>query len=244
MRKLYIFTLNWNGVNHLKNLYPTLNDSLKNIDFEWLIKDNNSSDNSIQYLKELNDKRLNIISYKNNLQNFSAGNNYLFNEASPKEDDLIMLLNNDVIFNDTKSINNMLNIIDNDSNVGVVGARLLYSQTNNLQHAGVVFNIQNKCPTHFRCGEESNINDTKNREFQVVTGAALITKAEYFKNVFTNNKSGVSGMDENYQWAFDDVDLCLAIKYNMEKKIIYCGHTNIFHEESPSLKKNQTNKLF
>jgi GT2 family glycosyltransferase len=51
-------------------------------------------------------------------------------------------------------------------------------------------------------------------------------------------------MDENYHWAFNDVDLCLAIKYNMEKKIIYCGHTNIFHEGSCSLKKNPTNKLF
>ena len=51
-------------------------------------------------------------------------------------------------------------------------------------------------------------------------------------------------MDENYFWAFDDVDLCLSIKYNMNKKIVYCGNTNIFHEESASLKKNPTNKLF
>ena len=51
-------------------------------------------------------------------------------------------------------------------------------------------------------------------------------------------------MDEGYHWAFDDVDLCLSIKYNMGKKIVYCGSTNIFHEESASLKKNQVNKLF
>jgi hypothetical protein len=36
----------------------------------------------------------------------------------------------------------------------------------------------------------------------------------------------------------------LSIKYNQNKKIIYCGKTDIFHEESASLKKNPTNKLF
>ena len=30
----------------------------------------------------------------------------------------------------------------------------------------------------------------------------------------------------------------------MNKKVIYCGNTNIFHEESTSLKKNPANKLF
>jgi hypothetical protein len=30
----------------------------------------------------------------------------------------------------------------------------------------------------------------------------------------------------------------------MDKKIVYCGKTNIFHEESASLKKNPANKLF
>jgi GT2 family glycosyltransferase len=80
--------------------------------------------------------------------------------------------------------------------------------------------------------------------FQAVTGAAAITKAEYFRNSFNQNKSGIKGMDENYHWAFDDVDLCLSIKYNMNKKIVYCGDTNISHEESASLKKNPVNKLF
>jgi GT2 family glycosyltransferase len=51
-------------------------------------------------------------------------------------------------------------------------------------------------------------------------------------------------MDENYHWAFDDVDFCLSIKYNLNKQIVYCGKTNIFHEESASLKKNPVNKMF
>ena len=97
---------------------------------------------------------------------------------------------------------------------------------------------------HFRAGQQSDVQAEKNRSFQVVTGAILLTKADLYKQVCTSNKSGISGMDENFHWAFDDVDLCLSIKHNMNKKIIYCGHTSIFHEESATLKKNPINKMF
>jgi len=239
---LYILTLTWNACDKLTALKESLIPALGDIDYTWLIKDNASKDDTIAISSEWGDK-VKVIPYKNNLQNFSAGVNHLFAEAAPADNDLVMLLNNDVIFNDTKSIHNMMEIIKKDNSVGVVGARLLYTGTDKLQHAGVVFVDRTATPTHFRVGEKSDNNAEKNRQFQVVTGAVLITKAEYFKNAFTN-KSGSKGMDENYHWAFDDVDLCLSIKNNMDKKIVYCGKTNIFHEESASLKKNPANRLF
>jgi GT2 family glycosyltransferase len=244
MNKLFILTLNWNGENHLRNLYPSLTKSLLDIDYTWLIKDNNSSDNSIQYIKSLNDERIKLVEYKNNLHNFSQGCNLLFNEANPNDNDDILLLNNDIIFNDETSLKNMISILHNDNNVGVVGARLIYTNTNQLQHAGVVFDEKFKNPLHYRLKEKSDLNATKNRLFQSVTGAALLTKASYYKNVCYNEKSGNHGMDEKYHWGFDDVDLCLSIKYNMNKDIVYCGNTNIYHEDSASLKKTPTNKLF
>jgi len=170
--------------------------------------------------------------------------NYCFEEASPKDNDHVLLLNNDVIFNDSKSIKQMMSLIDKDNSIGAVGARLLYTNTDELQHAGVVFHPMHRMPMHFKAGKKTDAPAEKDRQFQVVTGAVLLTKAEYFKNACTTNKSGRKGMDEKYHWAFDDVDLCLCIKYNLEKNIIYCGSTNIFHEESSSLKKVPTNKLF
>lgn len=240
---LYLMTLTWNACDKLTKLKESIMPSLEGLDYTWIIKDNASKDDTVAVASTWGD-RVKVIPYKNNLQNFSAGMNYCFNEASPKDNDYVMLLNNDVIFNDKKSINNMLEIMKKDPTVGAVGCRLLYTDTDLLQHAGVVFDPRTHTPAHFRAGEKSDNLAEKNRQFQVVTGAVLLTKAEYFKNAFTQNKSGISGMDENYHWAFDDVDLCLSIKYNLEKKIIYCGKTNIFHEESASLKKNPANKLF
>lgn len=240
---LHILTLTWNGYDKLAALKESLLPSLNNIKYNWLIKDNASKDETIEKVAGW-EGNIKCIPYKNNLQNFSAGMNFLFNEAAPKDDDYILLLNNDVIFNDTSSIKNMINIMKKNSQVGAVGARLLFTNTNKLQHAGVVFENNRGFPMHFRSKEISNEQDKQNRLFQVVTGAVLLTKAEYYKNTFIDNKSGNRGMDENYHWAFDDVDLCLSINYNLKKKIVYCGQTNIFHEESASLKKNPTNQLF
>lgn len=243
MKKLWILTLSWNGLAKLTTLKDSLLPALNGIDYTWLIKDNGSVDNTVSVASGWGDS-IKVCPYKDNRQNFSAGVNYLFKEASPADNDLVMLLNNDVIFNDTSSINSMLSIIEKDNNVGVVGARLLYTSTNKLQHAGVVFDPTYKTPMHFRAGQETDASAEKSRHFQVVTGAVLVTRAGLFKKANATNPSGISGMDENYHWAFDDVDLCLSIKYNLGKKIIYCGKTNIFHEESATLKKNPANKMF
>lgn len=240
---LHILTLTWNACDKLTKLKESLLPALEGLDYTWHIKDNASKDDTVAVASTWGDK-VKVIPYKNNLQNFSAGMNFLFREASPADKDLVLLLNNDVVIQDKESIKSIVDMINKDDSVGAVGCRLLYTDTNKLQHAGVIFDERYHLPAHYRSGQPSDPSAEKDREFQVVTGAVLLTKGEYFKNACETNKSGVKGMDENYHWAFDDVDLCLSIKYNMNKKIIYCGRTNIFHEESASLKKNPSNKLF
>lgn len=240
---LNILTLSWNGCDKLTKLKESLIPALEGIDYTWFIKDNGSKDDTVKVASEWGDK-VKVLPYKDNRQNFSQGVNYCFEAAKPADSDLVMLLNNDVVFNDTVSIRSMLDIIQKDASVGAVGARLLYTDSSLLQHAGVVFNPTYHTPMHFRAGQETDAASQRNRQFQVVTGAALITRAVLYRNVFEKNASGAKGMDEGFHWAFDDVDLCLSIKYNMGKKIVYCGSTNIFHEESATLKKNPANKMF
>jgi len=239
---LYILTLTWNACDKLTALKESLMPALQDIPYKWLIKDNDSKDNTFEVASKW-DPNVHVIKYKNNLQNFSQGMNFLFNEANPKDDDAVLLLNNDVIFNDKTSIKNMMGVLGK-KNVGVVGARLTYTGTDKLQHAGVVFERRNGGPVHFRAGEKNDVNAEKNRLFQAVTGAVLLTNGETFRNVCNANGSGINGMDESFHWAFDDVDFCLSVKYNQKKHVVYCGKTNISHEESASLKKNPVNKLF
>lgn len=237
---LYILTLTWNACDKLTKLHDSLIPALAGIDYQWIIKDNDSKDDTVAVANTWGDK-VKVIKYPDNRQNFSQGVNHCFHEANPKDDDMVLLLNNDIVFNDTESLKHMIALLKDD--VGVVGARLLFTGTNQLQHAGVVFDENHKYPIHFRAGQVSDVNAEKNRLFQVVTGALLLMYAGDFRKIF-KNKSGIDGMDENYHWAFDDVDLCLSVNYNLKKKIVYCGKTNISHEESASLKKNPVNKMF
>lgn len=242
---LHILTLNWNGESHLKSLYLSLVHALEGIDYKWMIKDNGSKDNSIEYIKSLNNDNITIFDYKHNRNNFSQGCNFLFREAAPKPNDYILLLNNDIIIKNKDSIKNMIELFESDDNIGVVGAKLLYSDGDMLQHAGVVFSERtNNLPTNYRRGARQDSDSDKNREFQAITGAVMLTKAKYYENICRTNKSGLHGLDELYQWCFEDISACLSIKYDMNKKILYCGNTSFIHEESATLKKNPVNKLF
>lgn len=237
---LYILTLTWNNRQRLANLKESMMPALEGIDYTWFIKDNASIDKTYEEASTWGDK-VKAIKYKDNLQNFSQGMNYLFNTASPKDNDLVLLLNNDITFGDKTSIKKMISMLHDD--VGAVGAKLLYTGTNKIQHAGVIF-PSHGLPLNYRRGDINDAQASENRYFQVVTGAITLMKASTYKNICTTNKSGIGGLCEDLIWCFDDVDACLSIVNNQKKKIAYYGEAKIFHDESASLKENPVNKLF
>ena len=175
-----------------------------------------------------------LINHNND--NFSQGVNYLFKLSDPKDDDLVLLLNNDIIFNDTQSLKKMINLFTKNKNVGVVGAKLLSLDKKTINHAGVVFSNINKLPKHFRAMELDDNYSKMNREFQAITGAVFLTRGDIYR------QAGM--LPEHMRWAFDDIFLSLSIKYNLNKRIIMAGDVNISHDESSSLKKNPVNKLY
>jgi GT2 family glycosyltransferase len=242
MSKLVILTLHWNAKDKIERLYKSLIPAVETFNYKWWIKDNSSKDGSVEYLKSIQNDNIDVLYCSHNTDSFSSGMNILFERANPADDDLILLLNNDLWFNDTKSIIEMNKLLTDD--VGVVGARILYPNSNSLQHAGVYFSSKyGYLPYHYRHKEIDDKDSQKTREFQAVTGALALIRAGDYRKVCTTNKSGRVGLDEGYFWSFEDIDMALAVKYNMHKKIMYCGKTNVFHEESASLKKNPMNKL-
>lgn len=241
---LYLLTLNWQGKNKLIRLKNSLLPALENVDFKWLIKDNASTDGSIEEIKSWNNQNIIPISYPHNRDSYAQGMNFLFKEAASKSNDLILTLNNDIQFNDRTSLKNMINIIEKDPSVGQVGAKLNYFDTDKIQHAGVLCSMSSRgLPYHFRLNQKEEDRDRQNRIFPAVTGAVALMKSDVFENCFTN-KSGNKGFCEDYIWAFEDIDMSFRIKYLLGKKIVNCGQTNIYHEESGSLKVNPVNKLF
>lgn len=239
---LNIFTLTFNGKHHLENLYPSIFPALKNISYKFFIKDNGSIDNSIGYLESLENKNIIIHATEHNKDNFSEGNNLLYDIAKPCDNDYILLLNNDIVLKDTTSIRNMIDILDKDKNVGIVGAKLNYvDKPTTIQHTGVVYpKNYGGYPFHYRSKQIETEQDRLNRIFQSVTGAVLLTRASVVKEVIA--KTGYM-LQPDYKWAFDDIDFCLNVR-SLGYSIVNCGKTNILHSESASLKINPFNHLF
>ena len=231
---IHILTLTWDGLDKLKKLNDTLRVASISLNqpVRWYIRDNGSKDGTVEWLKSYRDLfDVESMFVNHNRDNFAQGVNSLFEIAKPQQGDFILLLNNDIIFGDDTSLVNMLKLMDNPK-VGVVGARMLYTGTNKLQHAGVIFGPRyGNMPYHYRHQEESDGHAEKNRYFQAVTAACCLIRVSDFVK-----------LDERLNWSFDDIDLCLRI--GKKKKIAYCGQTKIYHEESASLKKNRVNKLF
>jgi GT2 family glycosyltransferase len=218
-------------------LAPGLFSNLKylNIDAQWYVRSNGCKDDSISYLESLGDK-VSILKKDHNRDNFSQGVNSLANLAKDdmKNEDLFLLLNNDIFFKDSNSLKAILETYLKYK-PGVVGAKLNYFNSNKLQHAGVIFSSKyGNMPWHYRASEEQDLDSCRDREFQAVTGACLLTPCDLFF------KTGM--LDEKFNWAFEDIAYTLKVG-KTGRKIIYCGGANIEHGESVSLKKNPVNKL-
>ena len=249
---IHILTLTYNGVDKLKRLRPGLLRNLEKSgqDWEWLIRINgDNKDGTVEEINSWNDSKVKILNAAHNRSNFAEGMNSLawfalgplyncrsvLKSIRQPSKDLLLLLNDDIEFFDDDSLSKMGHLME-DENIGIVGCRLLYSGTNLLQHAGVIFSDKyGRMPYHYRHKEESDATAEKNKYFQAVTAAVCLVRF--------NDFLCADGMNDKLHWAFEDIDLNLKIG-KLGKKIAYCGGTKIYHEESATLKKTSLNKLF
>lgn len=233
---LRILTLNWNGIDKLKALHPGLVKNLNktNQEWKWYIRDNGSTDNSADWLSTLGN--VEVLAVDHNRDNFSQGVNSLFKLANPEPNDIIILLNNDIVFRDDQSIIRMIDLL-NKTGAAICGARLMYPGSNTISHSGIVFDkSKNDMPWNYHMGMKLQPDDKLNRYFQAVTAACCLFKAELFNSI--------GGFEESLNWAFDDVWFCLEASIGLGRKIVCCGETEIDHETSASLNKNPIHKLF
>jgi len=231
---IHILTLNWNGLSKLQALGPSLAKALKNFEAVWYVRDNGSKDGSVSWLNDFDKISTKVLPVDHNKANFSEGMNSLISLAEIKDDDYVMFLNNDVVFKDDKSIVAMLMHFA-DPRVGMVGARLMYSNSDKMQHAGVIFGPRyGMMPYHFKHKEKLDSEAKKSHYFQAVTAACCLVRGKVVNELV--------GFDKKYFWAFEDIDFCLRVGQS-NWKIVCCGQTEIDHEESASLKKNPVNKM-
>ena len=112
--------------------------------------------------------------------------------------------------------------------VGAVGAKLLYPN-HTVQHAGVVVGLcefaghAHRHLSGFQHGYWGSVDIIRN--YSAVTGACMMLRRALFAEV--------GGFDEAFQYAYQDVDLCLRFR-ERGLLIVYTPYAQLVHYESAS----------
>ena len=237
-----IIIVNRNGASHLKRLLNVI-DQTTHLDYEIIIVDNHSKDNSTELIESYDNLPISLIKNKEN-QTFSYANNQAVEKA---KGEYILFLNND-----TKPLDGWLNYlmqtITSKENVGAVGSKLIYPDCDNskinkeksytIQHSGIIFKEGDGYIKPFNRDNaeeyEDITNKTEEEEIIAVTAACLLIKKSVYQEV--------GGFDNKYVYGYEDVDLCLKL-HRAGYKNIYNPKSVLYHYEFGTQEKNNKNEV-
>ena len=194
--------------------------------YEILIVENNSEkEETFEYYKKLPDRypKARVLTWEKEF-NYSAINNFAAKEA---KGEYLLFLNNDVEILTPDWMEEMLQNCQQED-VAVVGAKLYYPD-DTIQHAGVVLGLGG-IAGHIMCRASREDPGYFGRmisvqEISAVTAACMMVKKSDF--------DAVGGLDETFQVAFNDIDLCMKFRA-AGKKIIFTPYAELYHYESKS----------
>jgi len=240
MIKLSICIVNYNTKDLTYECIKSIFQNLRDMDFEIIVVDNASKDNSVDFLKQ-KFSNIKFISNSVNL-GFGKANNQAVKIA---EGEYILFLNSDTYcMNDI--IKKMVNTAEINNDIGIVGIRLLNPDLT-IQRSSYTFPstktvffhilnfkrllplikiLLNKLPflSHILDKELRSYifydNIKSPIEVEVVPGACMLVRKEIFESI--------GGFDEKFFLYFEDIDLCKRIKEN-NYKIILIPETGIVH---------------
>ena len=219
MASVSIVILNFNGRNYLEKFLPSVTQHSK--EHEIVVADNNSSDGSIDFLKN-SYPDIRLISFSENY-GFCQGYNKALDQL---DSDIFILLNSDIEV--TKDwIDPILKLFDEDEKVAAVQPKLLdFNHKNKFEYAGGAGGFIDKYGYPFCRGRifdtiETDIgqyDDT--REIFWATGACLFIRAHLYKSF--------GGFDADFFAHMEEIDLCWRMKLE-GYKVFHCGESVVYH---------------
>lgn len=197
--KISIIVVNWNGLKDTLKCLDSLHQ-LNYFNYEIIIVDNGSSDDSITVIKE-SFPHIQIIETKKNL-GFAGGNNVGIKKALENKADYIFLLNNDTIV-DKNICLNFVSFIKNNNKAGILGARIYkMNQMDYIDHQGGKWNQNIAEFESYNSKSNENLND--NRQVDYVTGCAFFIKKEVVETI--------GFLEEKFFLMWEETDYCYRAK--------------------------------
>ncbi|WAC41742.1 glycosyltransferase [Pedobacter sp. SL55] len=210
----------YNQLNFTLNCLRSLKLNLsKEIPVEIIVINDASRDQTPQEIEKI--AGLKLI---NNVQNlgFLLSCRKAIDES---KGEYICLLNNDTVV--LKGwLEGLLNTIEKDPLIGLVGSKLIHS-FGLLQEAGSIIHDKGDCGNYGAFRDPNYYAYNFSREVDYCSGASLIFSRSDYEQL--------NGLDVQYTPAYyEDTDFCLSIKHLLHKKVVYQPLSALVHFEGVS----------
>ncbi len=221
--KIAIIVLNWNGMRDTLACLESL-DKLTYPNFEIIIVDNGSTDDSITAIQEHFPQHL-LIETGVNL-GFAGGNNAGIHSAIQRGADLLFLLNNDtVVASDV--LERFVETYRSCPKAGILGAKIfLYDQRDTLDHLGGAWN--RKTGTFDFVGlrqKEDGVRFQEPQELDYVCGAGLMLKRSVVE--------AIGCLEERFFLIWEESDFCFRAR-KAGFQTLTCPKAQVWHKVSAS----------
>lgn len=213
-----ICVVNYNGLRYLSGCFDSIAKSNYPLEkIETIMVDNASSDRSVDYVKS-NYPWVKVLALDGNY-GFAKANNIGVESANGK---YIVFLNNDAVVT-PDWLRGLVEIMDKDRDVGVVGSKLLLFDTpEKINSAGG--NI-----TFYGGGYDIGFMDDDSEKYSIsdnrgcVCAASMMVRREEFLEI--------GGFDGDYFMYLEDVDLCWRY-WLYGKRVVYVPKSVVYHKFS------------
>jgi len=224
MTCISIILVNYNGVDFLYDCLYSIKQFVEDSNYEVIIIDNASSDNSIKVIED-NFPLFRLICSPNNL-GFGKANNLAVKYSRGEH---LLFLNTDTILTEnTPKI--LLDYLRKHEDIGAIGGRLTFKDGSFQLSYGKLPNLLVEFFYKIRVALDnkwhqifSDFYDKKYSRVKTVdwiTGACLMIRRDVFQDL--------NGFDESFFMYFEDIDICKRINES-GFKVLYYPETTLIH---------------
>ncbi len=233
MTSVSIIIVTYNSEKEIVNCINSLLPQLNEVNREIILIDNNSIDNTISLINDIENNNISIIQNKENF-GFTKANNQGIKNANG---DYILLLNPDTTVPNS-TINNLLNEIKDNSNWGAIAPQLRFSdgriqnscrrfpRRRDIIYESIGLSKIFKNSKEFNYWKMGDFDHNKSRLVDQPAGAALLISKKVIDEI------GL--LDEQFPMFFSDVDLCKRI-WDAGYNVQYTTNSFITHKSGASV---------
>ena len=184
--------------------------------YEVVVIDNASTDGTAQALSAI--ANLTVISNSENIGFGRACNQ----GAEHSSGEYVVFLNNDTL-PQPGWLGSLIACAERHADAGVVGSRLIFPQTDEIQSAGVRFGRYLLPEDEYQNFPVDAPEVSVDQEVEALCGASILIKRSLFQSY--------SGFDERFLNGLEDVDFCLRLRKNNQRNML-CAGSNVLHYKS------------